>query len=45
MKALEYADDMVVFLAHPRELQALLRLLSARLNRDKTLAVSLSGDN
>lgn len=46
-----YAVDVIVFLNKPNELQALLRILSvygqasnARLNRDKTLAVSLSGE-
>lgn len=50
LKALAYADDILVFLSQPTELPPLLRLISlyervsnARLNRDKTVAVSLSG--
>ncbi|EIE75892.1 hypothetical protein RO3G_00596 [Rhizopus delemar RA 99-880] len=52
LKALAYADDVLVFLTRPTELQTLLYLVSlygkasnARLNRGKTLAVSLSGED
>ncbi|KAG0752508.1 hypothetical protein G6F16_013150 [Rhizopus arrhizus] len=51
LKALAYADDIMVLLSDPEELPALLdivntyeRASNARLNRDKTLAVSLSGN-
>ncbi|KAG1516743.1 hypothetical protein G6F52_009382 [Rhizopus delemar] len=51
-KALAYADDVLIFLTRPTELQTLLHLVSlygkasnARLNRGKTLAVSLSGED
>ncbi|KAG1443446.1 hypothetical protein G6F56_010671 [Rhizopus delemar] len=51
LKAMAYADDVIVFLNKPNELQALLRIVlvygqasNAQLNRDKTLAVSLSGE-
>ncbi|EIE90701.1 hypothetical protein RO3G_15412 [Rhizopus delemar RA 99-880] len=47
-----YADDVLVFLTRPTELQTLLHLVSlygkasnARLNRGKTMAVSLSGED
>ncbi|KAG1529343.1 hypothetical protein G6F51_014173 [Rhizopus arrhizus] len=50
LKSLAYADDILVFLSSPSELPILLSTISmyerasnARLNRDKTLAVSLSG--
>ncbi|KAG1546735.1 hypothetical protein G6F49_010411 [Rhizopus delemar] len=52
LKALAYADDVLVFLTRPTEMQRLLYLVSlygkasnARLNRGKTLAVSLSGED
>ncbi|EIE75871.1 hypothetical protein RO3G_00575 [Rhizopus delemar RA 99-880] len=51
VKALAYANDVLVFLKGPTELQVLLQLVSlygrasnAKLNRHKTLAVSLSGE-
>ncbi|KAG1448084.1 hypothetical protein G6F56_009048 [Rhizopus delemar] len=51
LKSLAYADDILVFLSSPSELPTLLSIISmyerasnARLNRDKTLAVSLSGE-
>ncbi|KAG1546419.1 hypothetical protein G6F46_009806 [Rhizopus delemar] len=51
VKALAYADDVLVFLKGPTELQVLLQLVSlygrasnAKLNHHKTLAVSLSGE-
>lgn len=51
LKSLAYADDILVFLSSPSELPILLSTISmyerasnARLNRDKTLAVSLSGE-
>jgi hypothetical protein len=52
LKALAYADDVLVFLTRPTELQTLLYLVSlyvktsnVRLNRGKALAVSLSGED
>ncbi|KAG1053177.1 hypothetical protein G6F43_004728 [Rhizopus delemar] len=51
VKYLAYADDVLVFLKGPIELEALLQLVSlygrasnAKLNHHKTLAVSLSGE-
>lgn len=50
LRSLTYADDILVFLSSPSELPTLFSIISmyerasnARLNRDKTLAVSLSG--
>ncbi|KAG0975420.1 hypothetical protein G6F29_011546 [Rhizopus arrhizus] len=52
LKALAYADDVLVFVTRPTELQTLFHLVSlcgkasnARLNRGKTIAVSLSGED
>ncbi|KAG1135452.1 hypothetical protein G6F38_012791 [Rhizopus arrhizus] len=52
LKALAYADDVLVFLTRSTELQTLLYLVSlygkasnARLNRGKTITVSLSGED
>ncbi len=51
VKALTYADNVIVFLKDPTELQVLLQLVSlygrasnAKLNRHKTLSISLSDD-
>ncbi|KAG1377194.1 hypothetical protein G6F60_002892 [Rhizopus arrhizus] len=52
LKAFAYADDVLVFFTRPTELQTLLYLVSlcskasnTRLNRGKTMAVSLSGED
>ncbi|KAG2219293.1 hypothetical protein INT45_011308 [Circinella minor] len=50
LKVLAYADDVLIFLSNPSELSVLLELLNlygrasnAQLNKDKTVALSLSG--